>query len=204
MQKPLLRYKITDWSQIKECKSNNSRDLSIRYSEFVNSKRLKGKRIEVIDKQCGVLFACLLNAEGELLTDKQNELPEELSVMEILKQLERFGFLIEAGKETVISEEQLEYLKTVDGLGFDKIRLLGIRLADGNVETKAVVFKTSDCPEWLNNLYVSYEKEFILSLANGSAISISDIANNKNFRWDWLMNSVLNIKDIFENLNNEI
>ena len=59
-----LRYNISNWLQLSECKSNNSVDLYITVRQIIDdgSHRLSGTSILVQHNQFGVLFACLVNS----------------------------------------------------------------------------------------------------------------------------------------------
>ena len=61
-----LRYNISNWFQLTECKSNTSADLYITVKQVIDdgSHRLTGIVIQVQHNQYGTLFACMVNADG--------------------------------------------------------------------------------------------------------------------------------------------
>ena len=83
-----LRYNISSWLQLPECRSNNSVDLYLTVNQVIDdgSHRLSGLVIYVKHTQYGTLFACLINAEGSLLTkDANSGIIQEFSSDEILE-----------------------------------------------------------------------------------------------------------------------
>ena len=196
-----LRYRISSWRQLPGCLSNTSRHLKIRVADIFKEPSLVGLRITVEHCMFGTLFATVIDASGQLIYP---EYAYRLSDDDILKQLENFGFLVTYTPEKQLPLEQLEYLKTVQALGFDKLRILPVRFNDGKVEIKVVVFNVEHNPNWLQYPYEASYKEWTQALANtGSAMNITDVSLTKQFDWGWL-DYVANIQDIIDNQTFEV
>lgn len=201
LQEP-LRYKISSWRQLPNCLSNNSRELRIHITDFFNNEELRGFRISLEHTTMGVLFCCVLQARGSLITDEDAYGASELSPTEILKELYKYGFYITYEPITALSGNLLDYLITLDKLGYDKIRVLNVwhytKNGSQESDTKIVAFQANPLGNWLNNGYSANEKEFLEALNAGTAINLTDTSRTKNFRWDWLYGNVLNIEDVIE------
>lgn len=194
-----LRYRISNWRQLPACQSNNSRDLKLRVTEFIQDCRLQGLRILLEHKDFGVLFACVVNAQGSLLSEVNENMIQELTTDEILKELAKYGFLITYHEYEALTGDQIQYLMTINQLGFDKIRLMNVwDYANGEKQStlQVVAFNISLNPQWLNAGYCPSREEFTKALNNGSAINVSATCKDKNFRWDWLYNWVADINDV--------
>ena len=182
-----LRYEISNWDQATQCLSNNSEKLHIRVSHFNNGQNFSGIRIAVEHDLYGILFSTIIQGDGEIITPIGGD---ELTTDQILIQLEKFGFLIEYAYNNRMTQEQIDYLKTVDELHFDKIRLLPVveynYLKEPEVKTHVVVFMSNDLPRWLDvNTGVSKD-EFLQALDKGFALNLDGISETKKFVWDWL------------------
>lgn len=196
-----LRYKISSWRQLPDCLSNNSRELRIHITDFFNNEELRGFRISLEHTTLGVLFCCVLQARGSIVTDEDEYGASELTPEEILKELRKYGFEITYEPINELSGNLLDYLITLDKLGYDKIRVLNVwHTQNGTTafETKIVAFQVNPHGDWLNNGYSASEKEFIKALNDGTAINLTDTSRTKNFRWDWLYGNVLSIEDVIE------
>ena len=129
-----LRYKISSWRQLPDCLSNNSRELRIHITDFFNNEELRGFRISLEHTTLGVLFCCVLQARGSIVTDEDEYGASELTPEEILKELRKYGFEITYEPIKGLSGNLLDYLITLDKLGYDKIRVLiqvGLRISGG-------------------------------------------------------------------------
>ena len=198
-----LQYKISSWRQLPDCLSNTSRDLKIHITDFFNNTALRGFRITVDHTSMGTLFACVLQPRGDIITPGYEYSEHELSVETILEQLKMFGFYIIYEAESHLPGNQLEYLITLDKLGYDKIRILSVWSTDRltgvkSFENKIVAFQADPLGDWLNNGYAPPVTEFVAALDAGTAINLTDISNTKNYRWDWLKGKVLSIDDIIQ------
>ncbi len=203
-----LRYKISSWRQLPNCLSNNSRELRIHITDFFNNDELRGFRISLEHTTMGVLFCCVLQARGSLITDEDEYGASELTPTEILKELYKYGFYITYEPIHALSGNLLDYLITLDKLGYDKIRILNVWHSTDNgsteSDTKIVAFQSNPLGDWLNNGYSANRKEFLDALDAGTAINLTDTSRTKNFRWDWLYGNVLNIEDIIEDNANQM
>lgn len=198
-----LRYKISSWKQLYECKSNNSRHLKIVVGEFVNNEFITGLRIQVVHPEYGVLFSEMLNAHGPCITSLENsgsdEIAFQLNADQILQELRKYGFFISYDPRPHLPENQLESLSSLRGLHFDKLRKLVVYETDHNGSTSfkwyIVGFKSCAHTLWLNNTYSVSRKEFTEALLDGTAMNISEVASMKGYEWGWL-DYVANIDDI--------
>lgn len=196
-----LRYKISSWRQLPECLSNNSRHLKIHLTDFFNNRHLRGFRISVDHDTMGTLFACILHARGDIVTDGYEFEKCELSTEEILRELKKFGFLITYHPNQNLPSAQLEYLISLRGLRYDKIRILNVwDLSSAGIKeykTYIVAFMSDPHGDWLNNGYCPSLKEFSKALIDGTACNLTEVSKTRCFRWDWL-NFVANIDDIIK------
>ena len=195
-----LRYNISNWWQLTECKSNNSVDLSITVSQVIDdgSQRLEGLKIQVVHKQYGTLFACLINSSGSLLTpDPVSGIIKEFSTDEICAELYKFGFDVTFEINQHLSGDQISYLITLSGLGYDKLRRLLVYRSDTDhrYTEYIVAFNVAKCPDWIYSDYVCGSKKFVESLLSSGAMNITDLEQTKGFDWTWL-SYVANIDDI--------
>lgn len=197
-----LRYRISSWYQLPKCLSNNSKDLKIRVANYCNNTNVRGIKITVEHPAFGVLFSYLLNANGDYISQIEGS---ELDTATILKQLAKFGFLIEISDAIELPPAQVDYLSTIDRLGFDKLRLLAVypnnykSVSDAKVY--CVVFNSADNPMWLSNSYTCGVAEFDRVLTEGTALNITEISKQKGFNWTWL-DYVANIKDLLDDTFN--
>lgn len=196
-----LKYKIRNWHQLSNCQSNNSRDLRIEVSDYIQNPRMEGTRIAVKDKQLGTLFSCIVNAHGPLVTPSSIAPVYEFTPAQILSELRKFGFEVEYYPGEELPGAQIEYLMTLNQLGMDKIRVLGVSYRDP-ITGKSITRKQIVCfvaiinPTWLINTFVATEDQFTAALNNGSAINLTEISETKHFDWTWLQTFVANIDDI--------
>ncbi|MBO4542785.1 MAG: hypothetical protein J5725_06330 [Bacteroidales bacterium] len=207
-----LRYNISHWVQLAECKSNNSVDLHITVKQIIDdgSHRLAGTAILVNHTQYGTLFACLVNANGTILTPDENSgIIKEFTTDEITEILATFGFDVTFKINQHLDGDQISYLITLNDLGFDKLRKLYVYkdsniLVSGNNESiqrhyseYLVAFNVEKCPDWIQNDYTCGEKVFLKALQDSGAMNLTDLKQTKGFDWTWLT-YVANIEDIIE------
>ena len=193
-----LSYSITDWHQLKNIKSNNSRELSIKIADLLHSNVLTGLRIQVYHEQYGPLYTCVLNAQGTIVTEINNNMVTEPTTDYILKELAKWGFDVQFDQELNLPQGQLDFLAELKDLGYDKLRVLNVWTIENTIQTFTpyiIVFNVSQNPDWLNNGYAASEQEFLNSLKNGSAVNISATSKANIWSWGWL-NFVANIDDI--------
>lgn len=194
-----LRYKISSWRQLPGCKSNNSKHLRINISDYFNNDAIRGFRISVDHLMYGTLFATVLEARGKIVTEEDEYGRSELSVEAILGELRKYGFFITYVPNEGLGSDQLEYLMTLDKLGYDKIRIIYVHSIPAEASpTRVVAFQSSVHGDWLNNAYSPSKDEFLSALDAGTAINLTDISKTRKFRWDWLKDFVGHIPDIIQ------
>lgn len=195
-----LRYEITDWHQLSAAKSNNSRDLSIKVSDLINSKVLTGIRIRIEHSTYGTLFTYVVNAAGAIITEPSSGTVFTLSNDEILAELAKYGFFITFDEKLHLPPAQINFLQELLSLGYDKLRILNVyenRSLIREAKTYIVVFNIKENPNWLDNDYAATTKEFTEALLNGSAVNISASDQSHKWSWSWL-DFVANIQDILD------
>jgi hypothetical protein len=181
-----LRYNISNWLQLSECRSNNSADLYITIKQVIDdgSHRLTGIIILVQHTQYGTLFACIINSSGSLLTpDPVSGKIKEFTTDEILAELNKFGFDVTFEINQHLSGDQISFLMTVNDLGYDKLRVLSVQdKPDGRYSDYLVVFNVEKCPDWIYNDYTCGKKVFVDALTSSGAMNITDLPQNKGFQ----------------------
>lgn len=195
-----LRYNISNWFQLTECRSNTSADLYITVKQVIDdgSHRLTGIVIQVQHNQYGTLFACMVNADGTLLVkDEHSEIIWEFTTDEVTKILAAFGFDVTFHINQHLSGDQISYLMTISDLGFDKLRRLIVQNTDGKYSEYIVVFNVAKCPDWIHNDYVCGIKPFLNALQASGAMNLTGLEQTQGFDWTWLT-YVANIDDIIE------
>lgn len=201
MSQQPLRYNISNWLQLSECRSNNSVDLYITVKQVIDdgSHRLTGTIILVNHTQYGTLFACLINSSGSLLTpDPVSGKIKEFTTDEILAELNKFGFDVTFEINQHLSGAQISYLMTIMDLGYDKLRRLYVQdKPDGKYSEYIVVFNVAKCPDWINLDFTCGKKPFVEALMSSGAMNLTDLEQTKGFDWTWLT-YVANIEDIIE------
>lgn len=195
-----LRYNISNWDQLSKCRSNNSADLYITVDHVFNDNRLNGTIIRVTHSDFGVLFVCTVNSSGTILTpDPESGIISEFTTDQILKELNKFGFDVTFNLEAGLSGDQINYLMTLDALGFDKIRTLDVYTYDGignrEFNQYIVAFNIEKCSKWIDQNYSESEKDFLSALNGGGAMNLTYVSQTKQFDWSWL-DYVANIEDI--------
>lgn len=194
-----LRYQISNWKQLPNCKSNNSKQLHLHVTDFIQNKDITGVRITLEHEIYGELFSYVVNASGSLVSTFDKDIKYELTTDDILTQLAKYGFLITFHSWEDLSGDQVQYLMTLQNLHFDKIRLLSVWDAPNGVKEfklHVVAFQVEQLPDWLNAGYAPSKTEFLDALNSGYAINISAISETRNYRWDWLYNWVADIGDV--------
>lgn len=196
-----LQYRISDISQLPECLSNNSRDLSISVSNMINSSTLTGKRVSVNHSVYGTLFAYIIDAAGTIISDIQ---PEGMSIPDMLVELKRFGFLIEWVNWPQLSGKQLSALGGIlQTFPTSKLRWIGVYDGRGRATNHIVAFDYSRLSDWLDAAFVVSERDFKQALLDGSCIEVSKVLDIEHTDWSWLKGWVANIEDILREASYE-
>ena len=195
-----LRFEITDWHQAKEARSNNDADLRIRVTDFINDERLTGLRISVVHPNFGVLFTCILNAQGTMITDISENISYELTTDQIIASLAKYGFIIVYKQKSNLPAGQLEFLRSLMTLGFDKLRILSVysvEFGEKKYKPYIVVFNVTGNAEWLDINYAAPYNVYTEALAKGTAVNVSATSQVNQWEWGWL-DFVANIQDILD------
>lgn len=196
-----LRYRISSWRQLPECKSNNSKKFSIHVADICSNPEFNGFRISVEHELFGNVFTCVLNARGYIVSGVGDIGEYEFTNEQILAELAKYGFLITYIKEPNLSGSQIQYLMTLRDLGYDKIRIISVWdsvACDNEPSYKVVAFQSTPLGDWLNNAYSPSTKEFTQALVNGTAVNLTFISRTRDFDWSWLRDFVGNIDDIIQ------
>lgn len=199
-----LRYRIVNWNQATQARSNNDPDLRIKVTDLINDERLTGHRIAIVHPNFGTLFSCVLNAHGTMITELSENVSLEPSTDQILAIMRKYGFDIIYKQISELPAKQLEFLRTLLTLGFDKIRILEVYTSIfGEREYKPyiIVFNVAQNPNWINIGHTASYKEFTDALANGSAVNISATSQANDWSWGWL-DFVANIQDVLDENSN--
>lgn len=197
-----LRYTINDWNRLPECLSNNSQDLKIRVSKLLNNDKLKGLRIAVEHSDLGTLFATVLDATGYLANIDEHSTHHGYNMPKavLLEELLKYGFDIQFSKLIGITKQQIQTLKVLAELKFDKIRKVNVisyGAHSNSYKTHVILFKLDKHPELLEqNAVISYNY-FSKGLSNGSICDISNLLGESRLSWYWL-DFVGNIEDIIK------
>ena len=197
-----LRYNISDWHQLKDVLSNNSRTLHIEVTDLLDDDKgsapVTGTQITVkYDGYRNALFSYVINPSGSAVTPG---IEPYLTKDQILTELSRWGFLVTYNPMRHLPTSLIEYLTMLNTLGYDKIRLLAVNYTSFGREIRDVYvvgFMVEGCPEWINNTYETTLTEFKNALYQGAAINISALEPTKNWDWSWL-DFVADIDDILE------
>ena len=193
-----LRYNISNWVQLSECKSNTCADLYITVNQVVDdgTHRLSGIVILVKHNQYGTLFACMVNADGTMLRhDANSGIIWEFTTDEITEILATYGFDVTFQINQHLSGDQISYLMTLYDLGFDKLRVLEVQQLNGKYANYIVAFNVEKCPDWLANNFTGGRKPFLEALNSSGAMNLTDLKQTTGFDWTWLT-YVANIEDI--------
>ncbi len=200
MSQQLLRYEISNWDQITNCLSNNSKALSLSLSKVIDGNAMRGLVVKVNHANYGTLFAAMIKGSGQLLTDKDEEgqiLPF-LTTDEILKQIAKFGFIISYVERAHLNNETLVFLNNVKQLGFDKITRVQLETRN-EYWAKAWTPKILVIKSQYNTDLLKFDcslpiKNFNEKLANNWIMNVTDL-DAENVTWDWVT-YIANIIDI--------
>lgn len=200
-----LRYEIDSWDQVPQCTSNLSKHLHLTY-DIVLDRSLTGSIIRVEHDKYGCLFAYMVESSGNLLDPMSDGMMFELRTEDILLELAKYGFIISFNKDLpVLNNNQYELLCTVNGLGFDRIRVMYVDSLSSNRTTekertaRLVVFRIESLPDWLNFHKVCTSKEFDKALESGGAINLTQAKGGlKGNNWSFLIDNVLSISDLLD------
>ena len=199
----LLQYKINSWDQLSQCRSNNSPDLRIRVSKYVQNQDIEGTKIEVTHPTYGTLFALTILPRGDLITNIEKDNLDTIHHDQLLNELKRYGFYVLYEESEYLPSGQVRLLKTLQGLRFDKLRLFVVHdLSDQWEDTlRVTAFNLIDHQDWLNASYSPSKKEWETAILDGTAFNVSGLDEAKKYHWDFLYNNIEDIDKII--LRNE-
>lgn len=190
-----LRYRISQWEQAVKCQSNLSDKYSIHVSSVDHLPYFAGKLIQVEHASIGVVFSVLLDPQGVTTEPGSNLYP--MSTVQILNYLKCFGFDIQYQPESNLPQAQKEYLREIQNLRMDKIRIMNVcerKEKQDIIRPVLTAFTSSVLSPWIMNTYSCTQEEFDKKCGQGVAMRI----DTKDFDWSWLT-YVANIEDILSN-----
>lgn len=199
-----LRYSISSWYDLPKCLSNNSKELKIFVEDILDDDSLVGTLISIYHKKYGALFSHLVDSYGEIVTPTPHGRPHEFKYTEILEELAKFGFVVEFTPQLHLSDSMKSYLKTLQHLNYDKLRIITIKSSSkyiiDNLETinYVVAFSPDKLPKWLDNMYDPSKSEFSDALMAGDACNVSMSPEGKHLDWSWL-DYIASISDLIDN-----
>ena len=189
-----LNYRITDIKYLPECKSNLSQDYSLEIKNYVNNNKLTGTRIAVRHKVFGIVYAYVVNAEGNLVDTEYIE----SSIPSILDDLKRFGYNIIYEEYKYLPQEQIDYLKSLLDLKFDHLRFIQTH---DNLKPILVAFKLKDNPKWISIFYKVKGQEYEKAILSGTAFNISEKLG-PDYNWNFLIDKTVPIQYLIDKQEN--
>lgn len=143
----------------------------------------------------------MIKGTGSLLSEEDENgisIPF-LTTDEILKQISKFGFLVEYDLKSNLPDQVTAYLSTLYNLGYDKITriLVKTRGKDRLIYGRTTIIVLKSCEETIN--IMKYDKtvteaEFNKLLDHNVVMNVTD---EPDMVWDWVT-YMFNIKDILE------
>lgn len=201
----ILQYQISDWKQLSKCKSNNSPDLQICVSEYMQNQDIEGVKVEVKHPIYGTLLAYTILPKGQLITDITRKNLEVMHKQTLLNELSRYGFYVDFQEEENLSSGQVALLRTIQGLKFDKIRMFSINDASYSWEDSLVItaFNIESHENWLNAGYSPTKREWESAILDGTAFNVSGLDEAKKYNWDWTYNAILDLDQILSRYSDD-
>lgn len=198
-----LQYKISKWAQLSQCRSNNSPDLRIAVSKYIQNQDIEGTKVEVTHPIYGTLFAYTILPRGDLVTNIEKDNLETVHHDILLNELKRYGFYVLYEEEEYLPVGQVRLLKTLQGLHFDKIRIFAIQNLSSawKDSLRVTAFDILEHENWLNAGYSPTVQEWQNAILNGTAFNVSGLEEAQKYHWDFLYNTVGDIDKIL--LSNE-
>ena len=143
----------------------------------------------------------MIKGTGRLIsdTDEDGVVIPFLTTEEILKQIQKFGFIVEYNVRANLPGPVISYLMTMLNLGYVKITRIGVRTlnSDGSVYIRSTVILMKDAPETLDLLRfdeVITISEFMHKLDLNVVVNAT---NEPGMNWDWLT-YMANIEDLLQ------
>lgn len=197
-QSTILQYTISDWSQLSKCQSNNSPDLKISVSQYMQNWDIEGTKVEIKHPVYGILFAYTILPKGDLITDITSQDLEVMHKETLLNELRRYGFYVDYQEEEHLPVGQVNLLRTIQGLRFDKIRMFSVHDAASEFADtiRITAFNISEHDQWLNPGYSPSKKEWEAAILDGTAFNVSGLDEAEKYHWDWMYNGVYDLDAI--------
>lgn len=212
MDKSILQYRISDWHQLKDCKSNTSPDLKISITDFINNDEIQGTRISINHPYYGSLFSMLVGDYccGSLVSpivddDLYARNKETIGINQIiLNELARYGFYVFYKEEEHLPLAQVEFLKAIKTFNFDKLKLVSVFEDKDLTQTKIYLaaYNIEALPAWINAGYSPSRSEWVQAISKGYALNVSTICKNSEFKWDWMYNQIVDLNALLEKYEN--
>jgi hypothetical protein len=162
---------------------------------------LTGVKISVVHAMFGSLFTTIVTPVGTMVWPEKND-PQTvftLTTDQILTELYKWGFVVTYQQVQYLPADQLAYLVTLQGLGYDKIRTLTpfhYVLGQPVFTTRIVAFLIAGVTaDWLDNTFSPTDAYYADALSRGKVIDIGAMSSSHHWDWTWLT-TVANIADI--------
>lgn len=143
----------------------------------------------------------MIKGTGALIsdTDEDGVAIPFLTTEEILKQIQKFGFIVEYDVKANLPGPVISYLMTMLNLGYVKITRIGVRTlnSDGGIYIRPTVILMKDAPETLDLLRFDETitiAEFMHKLDLNVVVNVT---NEPDMNWDWLT-YMANIEDLLQ------
>lgn len=141
----------------------------------------------------------MIQGSGSILSTKDeqgNDIPF-MTTDQILKELQRFGFIVFYDVKRNLPTNILAFLSTVNNLGFDKITRVCLQSQEEETGTivwrpTILVIKSADNSDLLEFDCKLTRKAFNKKLTDNT---IMNVTHEDNMKWDWLT-YIANIDDI--------
>lgn len=178
-----MKYNISDLRELSECKSNTSSNLHLEVNVFTSDPALFGVQVIVEHTVLGVLAAIMVNPSGTIIEHPEDVLI--LTVDQVLSYLKMFGFDITYSPAEKLSEQTLNFLSSLAGLGFNMIRVLSVETPTHGFVSYPVAFNSEMLSEWALPKFRCLQGHFYAVCASGDAIRLDTKASGQP-DWSWL------------------
>lgn len=198
MEKTILQYQISDWFQLSKCQSNNCPELRIKVSRYMQNVDIEGTKIEILHPKYGVLFAYTILPKGKLISTFKHCKCDVFNTNVLLNELQRYGFYVDFVEENHLSSNVVRLLKTIQGLKFDKIRLMTVHEDNDKSVSDLYItaFNITGHDQWLNAGYSPSRSEWESAILDGSAMNVSGLFEAQKYNWSWIYNGIFDIDQL--------
>lgn len=200
MDNTILQYEISSWEQLKDCRSNTSPDLRIRVCEYLQNPDIEGTKVSVEHPVYGTLLAYTITPKGNLTRPLPSDVTNIMRSQTLLNELARYGFYVSYVEEAHLSAGQVELLRTIRGLHFDKLRLVAVHANNdaSQFETYVAAFNIKYNQYWLNPGYSPSRSEWENAIISGNAMNVSGLEYAAHYDWSWVYNAVFDIDKLLQ------